>query len=137
MTVTSLAPEPLRLGGADLIVHVDAAETGGALALVELRAPIGTATPPHIHRHEDQGVLVVEGVVAVTVDRGRRTLGAGRFLMLPRGVPHALEVVSPEARYLCVFTPAGHEDVLRRAAGEALSRDDLAAILATGGVELL
>ena len=141
MAVTTPAAAPLWLGPTQILVLVDSAATDGAYAVVEMRAPIGTVTPAHVHRREDQGVHVLEGTLEILLDRSRSTLRAGAFVLLPRGVPHALTVRSPQARYVCTFTPGGFEAVALRAASpvaeDALSRDDLAAVLSTGGVELL
>ncbi len=111
-------------GAAD--VRASRASTGGALTLIEARTDGGA--PRHIHQHEDEFFYVVEGTI--TVECGEETWEAGprAFVFLPRGVPHAWDVVSKEATVLLLTVPAGLEEFLgeyHTASGPA--RDEVAA----------
>jgi hypothetical protein len=123
-------------------VLLDGHATGGRLGLLELLGSPGVHHRRHVHRAEDELLLVVDGRIAA----GGAVLGPGEHVLLPRGVPHDLRVLA-RARVLCGFLPAGLETVLRRACAPLSSpppppqdrpgEDDLAAWLATAGVTLL
>jgi quercetin dioxygenase-like cupin family protein len=148
--MTTSAPPTRALWhlGFHLRVLVDGAATAGRHAVAELRGGRGAALPAHVHADEDEWVLVLAGRVSVRMSNVEVTIGAGERLPLPRGRSHGLTVASGAARFLQVWTPAGHEDVLRRLSdpvlagqveppGPAIDRDDVAAVLAGGGVTLL
>jgi mannose-6-phosphate isomerase-like protein (cupin superfamily) len=123
-------------------VLLDGTATGGQLGLLELRGRPGVHHQRHVHRAEDELLVVVEG----RVQTGELVLGPGDRTFLPRGVPHDLRVLE-RTRLLCAFLPAGLEEVLRRACAplthpapppqERPGEDDLAAWLSTAGVTLL
>lgn len=80
-------------------------QTGGAFILFEEWAPRGKVTPLHVHPDEDESFYVLEGEVLVQID-GEEHLGRpGSFISVPRGVQHAMMVVSETARALTLLTP--------------------------------
>ena len=117
---TTTASRPYRLAaGAGLAdvwwksgrisVKLSGAETAGALAQVESIDPRGTATPLHLHHHEDETFYVLEGELSVFVDGEELRLATGDYAVVPRGVPHSYLVRSERARMLVSFSPAGFE----------------------------
>ncbi|GHJ39398.1 hypothetical protein Sm713_50070 [Streptomyces sp. TS71-3] len=52
---------------------------------------------------------MLEGELRLQVDGESHLAGAGAAALLPRGLPHAFVVTSPQARYLTLHTPAGFE----------------------------
>ena len=95
------------------------AETGGAFVLVEELARRDKATPLHAHAHEDETFYIVEGQALFHLDGSERSLGAGGFVSVPRGVPHAYRVTSEVARSLILITPgSGAMETFFRDAGE-------------------
>ena len=113
-------------------VALAGAATGGAYALLDISGERSAGTPVHLHRNEDQVVVVLEGTVAVWQDGVTQRLRAGHVLVLPRDRPHRVEVESERARLLCLCLPAGYEAAID-AAGTA-ELDDRAALLAAVGV---
>ncbi|HYQ70194.1 cupin domain-containing protein [Actinophytocola sp.] len=109
------AAEPLserarwHLGGL-LTIRAAAADTDGAIAVVEERAVYGYATPPHVHKREDETLYVIEGILRYTVDGVTGTAAAGEAVHLPRGLAHRFEVISAEAHFLVIITPGGFEE---------------------------
>jgi quercetin dioxygenase-like cupin family protein len=95
--------------GALIQIRVGADATGGRLAVVEHQAERGLGSPVHRHRLDDETFLVLEGELRVEVDGRARAAGAGAVAFLPRGLPHAFVVTSPQARYLTIHTPAGFD----------------------------
>lgn len=119
-------------------VLVDGAASGGRYALADVTGERGARVPLHMHAHEGETVLVLDGELEVRSDRGAQRLRAGEPAILPPRDPHGLEVVSDRARFLLLWQPAGVERLVRTLAGEpALDPDDAAALLAAAGVTLL
>jgi quercetin dioxygenase-like cupin family protein len=135
--------------GSLIQIRAGADATGGRLAIVEHQAERGLASPVHRHRVDDETFLVLEGELRVEVDGRARAAGAGAVAFLPRGLPHAFVVTSPQARYLTIHTPAGF-DQFAIAAGTSVGQTSappvdelppdpaaLAAMAAEYGIEIL
>lgn len=131
-------PEVLRHAGRYVRILIDGPRTDGTYTVLEIRARPGEGPPLHLHANEDEHLTVLEGRIAVTLDREEHVLEPGDELTLPRGVPHHVRATSDEARYLAVCTPAGIEDFLRATReepdGVPIDDDDLAAHLAGAGL---
>jgi len=120
---TEVAPPALVLGSdegegvwfADSLLRykVTGVETHGLLALAEVRAPRGSGSPVHTHRHEDEAWYVLEGELTFWLGGESRTATAGEFVFGPRGIRHRFRVDSEMARFLILVTPAGFEDFTR------------------------
>lgn len=83
------------------------ASTGGALTLIESTADGGA--PLHVHEREDEAFYVVTGTISVQVGDQIYEAPAGSFIWLPRGVPHAWDVVGEPgalATVLMITVPA-------------------------------
>jgi quercetin dioxygenase-like cupin family protein len=115
LSVHTRSAEPLserarwHLGGL-LTIRAAAPDTDGAIAVVEERAAYGYATPPHVHKREDETLYVIEGILQYTVDGVTGTTTAGEAVHLPRGLAHRFEVISAEAHFLVIITPGGFEE---------------------------
>jgi len=90
-------------------------ETGDRYSLTEVvgRRGHSVAPPPHVHTREDECFYVVEGAIDCHVGGEVIRVGAGGFVVLPRGVPHRYELASAEARLLNLCVPAGFEGFYR------------------------
>lgn len=111
MTVSDPAPATEHRWMLNTLMEVKATseETGGAFSLIEqLVTPAGNP-PVHVHRHEDESFLVLEGDVEVTIGDARIVARTGDFVFGPRGVPHTYAVLSEHARLLVLSTPGGVE----------------------------
>ena len=86
-----------------------AADTGGAMAVMEQRARRGFSPPRHVHHAEDTAIVLLDGSLTVVVGDETRTVGAGEMVWLPRDVPHTFRVDSATAHLLELVTPAGFE----------------------------
>ncbi len=87
--------------------------THGQLALAEVRAPLGSGSPNHTHRDEEEAWYILEGELTFWLGDAVRTASAGDFVFGPKGVAHQFRVDSDEARFLIIVTPAGFEDFTR------------------------
>src|SRR5215211_5535988 len=97
--------------GALMKIKARAADTGGALGLVEGTFYQGFGPPLHVHHHEDEGMLVLEGEIRFRQGTEEVTAGPGTLVWAPREVPHAFKVQSPSARALVIVTPGGFEEM--------------------------
>ncbi|MEJ2888487.1 cupin domain-containing protein [Actinomycetospora aeridis] len=97
-----------------LAIRADREETAGQLGVAESWAPLGHASPLHVHTHEDEGFFVIDGEMQFwRGDEPPFRLEAGGLAWLPRGRSHAFVVTSPSARFLTIATPGGFEDLFR------------------------
>lgn len=102
-----------------LVFKATAADTGEAFLLVEELARRGKVTPLHAHPEEDETFYILEGQVLLYLDGREKSLSAGAFVSVPRGVPHAYLVTSEVARSLVLITPgSGAMEAFFRDAGE-------------------
>jgi mannose-6-phosphate isomerase-like protein (cupin superfamily) len=110
-------------------------DTGGAYALCEFEL---RGAPPHIHRHEDEGLYVLEGAIEVTVGGTKLLASKGDFVFMPKNVPHSIVLVEEPARVLSLSTPSGFEHLCEdlaeaRMPGHDHSPEAMAAIQARYG----
>ena len=97
--------------GSLMTIKARAADTGGALGLVEGTFYEGFGPPLHLHHHEDEGMLVLDGEIRFRQGTDEFIAGPGALVWVPRGVPHAFRVESPSARALVIVTPGGFEQM--------------------------
>lgn len=91
---------------ATVVVASDAMESG--LSGVVFDSPQGFGPPLHVHHDDDEILYLIEGRMRVCVDGLDETVETGAVAVLPRGVPHAFQVLSDSARFLSVTAnPAG------------------------------
>lgn len=93
--------------GALVRVRVGGDATGGTLAVLEHHGERGYNSPVHRHDADEETFLVLEGELLVEVDGQAYTAGAGAAAVLPRKLPHAFVVTSPQAVFLSIHAPAG------------------------------
>lgn len=107
------AHRPLGPGvGVDF--KIDGADTGGALSVVEHPFEVGALVPPHIHTNEDEVSIVLEGEMGFRSGDQEVVLGAGGYIVKPRGEVHAMwNAGSTPARMVEIITPAGFENYFR------------------------
>jgi len=90
-------------------MHATSAETGGAVSVVEQRAPAGFSPPLHVHAHEDAVIIVLEGELTVQVGEARRKVMPSESVFLPRRVPHTFRADVP-SRVIEITTPGGSDE---------------------------
>ncbi|MGA8804724.1 MAG: cupin domain-containing protein [Solirubrobacterales bacterium] len=108
--------ERLTFGEVHVVIHADAASTGGALGVIEEVPPLAD-TPLHVHTSEDELFYALEGEHVIQVGDEEHRIGPGETAFGPRGVPHAQRRVVPAAgRILIAVTPGGFEGFFRELA---------------------
>ena len=81
-------------------------ESGGALTVFERELAPGDAVPEHAHAAQEEALYVVTGELRVRLGAHVHHAPAGAFLLIPRGVAHALENAgAAPARVLSVRSP--------------------------------
>ncbi len=117
------------------------AETGGALSMLEVVAPVGSAPPLHTHHREAEVFVLLAGDLIYRAGDETYQLSPGSSIYLPRGLPHAFRVVGTEpARFLALTFPGGlenlYEEIGQPARGPGLpeppSQQEIGAWIQTG-----
>ena len=118
---TALTPYTRRAGGNASIWYVghlftflaESQDTDGQFSLLDIVIRQGFEPPPHVHQREDEAYYILEGTLTFTV--GEHTFAAqpGDMVFLPRGVQHAFQLTTPQARALVWINPAGLEAAFR------------------------
>jgi quercetin dioxygenase-like cupin family protein len=100
--------------GVGVVFKIDGEDTGGALSIVEHPFAVGALVPPHIHTLEDEYSIVLEGEIGFRSNDREVVLGAGGYIVKPRGEVHAMwNAGSTPARMIEVISPAGFERFFR------------------------
>lgn len=90
-------------------IKAHAEDTGGEFAAMEVHMPSGAAPPLHIHHNETEINYLIEGELRYRCGETVRDCGAGSFIYLPKGVPHAFKAGPNGARMLALVLPGGLE----------------------------
>ena len=84
-------------------------QTNGEYALLEGIGRRGFEPPMHVHKYEDEGVLLLGGEVIFTVGDEKYHGHEGDYIFMPKGIPHTFQVVSEKIHALLILTPGGLE----------------------------
>ena len=100
--------ETIRLGHIEVRFLLEAADTNGSVAMFEFTVPVGAKVPlPHSHKHYDETIYGVEGVLTFTVEGKAVNIGPGESCFIPRGAVHGFDnVKQSNAKSLAIITPA-------------------------------
>jgi quercetin dioxygenase-like cupin family protein len=117
-TPSSTTPDPTGPGAiwmlnTLMVERATTADTAGAYSILEQWTTADGNPPPHVHTHEDEAFLVVDGEIEVTVGDTTTVVPAGGFAFAPRGVPHTYAVREGTAHLLVIATPGGIEQFFR------------------------
>ena len=137
--VKAVLPGEGRTGGlapgVGVVFKIDGADTGGAVSVVEHPFAVGALVPPHIHRREDEISIVLDGEIGFRSEDREVVLGAGGYIVKPRGEVHAMwNAGSVPARMIEIITPAGFERFFAELADmTAVGRPNPADVVALAG----
>ena len=100
--------EIIRVGQIGIHFLLEAAHTNGSVAMFEFTVPAGARVPlPHSHKHYDETIYGVEGVITFTVEGRTVHIGPGESCFIPRGAVHGFNnLKQADAKALAVVTPA-------------------------------
>ncbi len=98
----------IRLGQIEVRFLIEAADTGGSVAMLEFTVPAGAKVPmPHYHEQYDETIYGVEGMMTFTVDGKVWEIGPGDSCFVPRGTVHGFNnLKQTDAKALAIVTPA-------------------------------
>ncbi len=101
-----------RINGEQTVVKIGQAGTRGAYAVRENASPPGSTTVPlHIHRDAEEAFYVLDGELAVLAGGHRSDAAAGSFVLIPRGVAHAIANLGRrQVRWLTLISPAAQSE---------------------------
>ena len=103
-------PEIRGPAGGHARILARAAETAGAITVVENIVGPGQGPPKHLHEREDELFYVMSGHLHVLAGDETLEAPAGSLVFIPKQTPHVFQNTSPEpAKLLVLFTPAGME----------------------------
>jgi quercetin dioxygenase-like cupin family protein len=100
--------EIIQVGQIAINFLLEGADTSGSLAMFEFTVPVGARAPvPHLHKHYDETIYGVQGVITFTVNGKPVSIGPGESHFIPRGVVHGFNNLGQtDAKALAVVTPA-------------------------------
>jgi quercetin dioxygenase-like cupin family protein len=98
-------------------------DTDGAFFVFEDVMVQGKVTPLHLHPEAAETVFLLEGEIVVHIDGTEHQVSAGGMTFVPKGTPHAFQVVSDTARLLTLQTPGIGQAFYRGASDPATSDD--------------
>src|SRR5881396_3139131 len=100
--------EIIRLGQIEVKFLLEAADTNGSVAMFEFSVPVGAKVPiPHSHKHYDETIYGVEGVLTFTVEGKPVDIGPGESCFVPRGAVHGFDSLrQTDVKALAIITPA-------------------------------
>jgi mannose-6-phosphate isomerase-like protein (cupin superfamily) len=81
--------------------------TDGAFDLILAKMKRGTEPPPHCHTREHEFFYLLDGTMDAYCEDKVFHLAAGECAFLPKGLPHAFLITSPEVRVLTLIAPGG------------------------------
>jgi quercetin dioxygenase-like cupin family protein len=100
--------------GVGVVFKLDGRDTGGALSIVEHPFEVGALVPPHTHTLEDEFSIVLEGEIGFRSEDQEVVLGAGGYIVKPRGEVHAMwNAGRVPARMIEIIAPPGFEEFFR------------------------
>ena len=99
------------LPGVDVVFKIHGGHTGGALSIVEHPFEVGALVPPHVHHHEDEFSIVLEGEIGFRSEDQEVVLGPGGYIVKPHGEVHAMwNAGDTPARMIEVISPPGFDE---------------------------
>src|SRR6266852_1420050 len=100
--------EIIRIGQIGIRFLLESADTNGAVAMFEFTVPVGAKMPlSHSHKHYDETIYGVEGVLTFTVEGKPVDIGPGESCFVPRGAVHGFDSLrQTDVKALAIITPA-------------------------------
>lgn len=99
--------DTIRVGQIEIRFLMEAADSGGAVAMFEFMVPAGARVPvPHSHERYDETIYGLEGVLTFVIDGEKMNVGPGKSCFIPRGVVHGFNNLGETAaKGLAIVTP--------------------------------
>ena len=131
----------IDLGDFGVTVKASAADTGGAVSVIENEEPPGFGPPIHVHHDCAEAFYVLDGEYVMYVGDREVVCPAGSFIYIPQGVPHGFRVGEATSRKLNFYFPAAmigyFDDLASVLEREDVTEDELAKIASVHGMEIV
>ena len=133
----------LHAFGNTLSVMLAGENTGGMLSVMVESTPPGGGPPLHVHNHEDEIFLVIEGNIQYYINDDWIEVKPGGVVYLPRGTAHCYRNIGDTpSRHWIIVTPSGFEQFFAHCASEFASASGpdmqrIGSIHQEHGIELL
>lgn len=100
--------EIIKVGQIGIRFLLQADDTNGSMGMFEFTVPAGSQVPlPHSHKHFDETIYGLEGVLTFTVEGKPVDLSPGECCFVPRGAVHGFNnLTQAGAKGLAIITPA-------------------------------
>ena len=100
--------EIIHLGQITVQFLLETDDTNGSMAMFEFMVPVGAKVPlPHSHKHYDETVYGLEGVITFVVNGKPIDIAPGESCFIPRGAIHGFNNLKQvNAKGLAIITPA-------------------------------
>ena len=100
--------------GERIAVRLSSTDTNGAYAIVESVAVPDCSVPLHLHRNEEEHLVVVAGTYRIQIEDKVFNALAGTSVTVPKGARHSWRNISDEtSRLLVILTPGGFEKCIQ------------------------
>lgn len=131
----------IDLGDFGVTVKASAADTDGAVSVIENEEPPGFGPPIHVHHDCAEAFYVLDGEYVMYVGDREVVCPAGSFIYIPQGVPHGFRVGEATSRKLNFYFPAAmigyFDDLASVPEREDVTEDELAKIASVHGMEIV
>jgi quercetin dioxygenase-like cupin family protein len=94
------------------------ASANTSMTALEFTMPKGFGPPLHVHEHEDELMVILDGDIAFRSGNTEIIGTAGATVWLPHGVPHTFQVLSDEARCVTVTASSTARPVFEKMVSE-------------------
>ena len=100
--------------GERIAVRLSSTDTNGAYAIVESVAVPDCSVPLHLHRNEEEHLVVLAGTYRIQIEDKVFNASAGTSVTVPKGARHSWRNISHEtSRLLVILTPGGFEKCIQ------------------------
>jgi mannose-6-phosphate isomerase-like protein (cupin superfamily) len=117
-------------------IRVHSQSTGGTYAVIESVVGPNASAPTHLHRNEEEHLLVLAGHYRIAVGDNIIDAPAGCHVTIPRNVPHSWRnIADGESRLIATIVPGGFEQLARRV--QTAAPKEILALAAQYGCDIL
>lgn len=99
------ASRRLYRGTSVMNFRLSSTDTNNALSIIDVHMYKGTEPPRHVHDHEDETFIVMDGEVTFFISEMMIKAYPGEIVFAPRGVAHSFRIDTETAKFRLVITP--------------------------------